>query len=77
MLGAYLSKHQSVTQSPLSWFSYYILSMCHLFKYIYIGTRGLLRHYAASRKVAGSIPNNVTEFFFNLPNPSSRTVTLG
>jgi hypothetical protein len=35
-----------------------------------------LRHYATSRKAAGSIPNDVIEFF-NLPNPSSRTVVLG
>jgi hypothetical protein len=34
-----------------------------------------LRNYAASRKVAGSIPNEVIEFF-KLPNPSSRTMAL-
>jgi hypothetical protein len=34
-----------------------------------------VRHYAKSRKVAGSIPDEVTGFF-NLPNPCSRTVTL-
>jgi hypothetical protein len=33
-------------------------------------------HYARSRKVAGSIPDDVTEIF-NWPNPSSRTVALG
>jgi hypothetical protein len=33
-------------------------------------------HYATSRKVAGSIPNEVIGFF-NWPNPSSRTMTLG
>jgi hypothetical protein len=33
-------------------------------------------NYATSRKVAGSIPYEVTEFF-NLPNPSSRTMALG
>jgi hypothetical protein len=32
-------------------------------------------HYATSRKVAGSIPDEVPRFF-NLPNPSSRTMTL-
>jgi hypothetical protein len=37
--------------------------------------RSRLRHYATSRKVAGSIPNEVD--FFNLPNPSSRTMALG
>jgi hypothetical protein len=36
----------------------------------------LSRHYATSRKVAGSVPNEVTALF-NLPNPSSRTVALG
>jgi hypothetical protein len=35
-----------------------------------------LRHYATSRKFAGSIPDEVTGFF-DLPNPSSRTIALG
>jgi hypothetical protein len=35
-----------------------------------------LRHCATSRKVAGSIPDEVTEFF-NCPNHSSRTMALG
>jgi hypothetical protein len=35
----------------------------------------VLRHYATSRKVAGSIPDEVV-VFFNWPNPSSRTMTL-
>jgi hypothetical protein len=34
-----------------------------------------LRHYATSRKVAGSIPDEVVGLF-NLPNPSSRTMAL-
>jgi hypothetical protein len=33
------------------------------------------RHYATSRKVAGSIPDVIG--FFNWPNPSSRTMALG
>jgi hypothetical protein len=33
------------------------------------------RHYAKSRKVAGSSPDGVT--FFNWPNPSCRTMALG
>jgi hypothetical protein len=37
--------------------------------------RSWLRHYATSRKVAGSIPDEVE--FFNLPNPSSRIMALG
>jgi hypothetical protein len=36
----------------------------------------LLRHYATSRKVAGSIPYEVIGFW-NWPNPSSRTMILG
>jgi coenzyme F420-reducing hydrogenase delta subunit len=36
-----------------------------------------LRHYATSRKVAGSIPHEVIGFIFNGPNPSSRTMALG
>jgi hypothetical protein len=39
--------------------------------------RSWLRHYATSRKVAGWSPDDVTEFFFNVPNPSSRTMALG
>jgi hypothetical protein len=35
-----------------------------------------LRHYAKNRKFAGSIPDEVIEFF-NLPNISSRTMALG
>jgi hypothetical protein len=38
--------------------------------------RSWLRHYATSRKVAGSIPDEVI-WFFNWPNPSSRTMALG
>jgi hypothetical protein len=33
-----------------------------------------LKHYATSRKVAGSSPHEVD--FLNLPNPSSRTMAL-
>jgi hypothetical protein len=36
----------------------------------------VLRHYATSRKVAGSILDEVIGFF-NSPNPSSRTMALG
>jgi hypothetical protein len=35
-----------------------------------------LRHYDTSRKVAGSIPDEVIRFF-NWPNPSSRIMALG
>jgi hypothetical protein len=35
-----------------------------------------LRHYATSRKVAGSIPDEFIELF-NWPNPSSRITSLG
>jgi hypothetical protein len=36
----------------------------------------VLRHCATSRKVAGSIPDEVIGFF-NWPNPSNRTMALG
>jgi hypothetical protein len=36
-----------------------------------------LRRYATSRKVAGSTPDEVIFFFFNLPNPSGRTRPWG
>jgi hypothetical protein len=35
-----------------------------------------LKHYATSRKITGSITDEVSEFF-NWPNPSSRTMVLG
>jgi hypothetical protein len=35
-----------------------------------------LRHYASSRKVLGSIPDTVTGFFFNLPNPCIHNMAL-
>jgi hypothetical protein len=38
--------------------------------------RSWLRHYATSRKVEGSNPDEVTGFF-NWPNPTSRTMSLG
>jgi hypothetical protein len=38
--------------------------------------RSWLRHYATSRKVAGSIPDELIGFF-NWPNPSSSTMALG
>jgi hypothetical protein len=38
--------------------------------------RSWLRQYATSRKVAGSSPDEM-DFFFNLPNPSNRTMALG
>jgi hypothetical protein len=41
-----------------------------------MGERSWLRHYATSRKFAGSNPDEVIEFF-NLPNPSIRTMALG
>jgi hypothetical protein len=35
-----------------------------------------LRHYATTRKIAGSIADEVFGIF-NCPNPSSRTIALG
>jgi hypothetical protein len=36
----------------------------------------MLRHYATNRKVASSRPNEVN-YFFNVPNPSSRSRPWG
>jgi hypothetical protein len=36
-----------------------------------------LRHGATNEKVAGSIPDGVTGFFFHRHNPSGRTMILG
>jgi hypothetical protein len=38
--------------------------------------RNWLMHYATSRKIAGSSPDEVIEFF-NLPYTSSRSMALG
>jgi hypothetical protein len=38
--------------------------------------RSWLRHYDTIRKIAGSHPDEIIGFF-SLPNPSSRTMTLG
>jgi hypothetical protein len=35
------------------------------------------RHYATSRKIEVSSPDEVFAFFSNLPNPSSLTMALG
>jgi hypothetical protein len=43
--------------------------------FITIFTGSWLRHYATSQKVTCSSPYEVD--FFNLPNPSSRTMALG
>jgi hypothetical protein len=53
--------------------------LLYFFMWILSTFRGMrwhswLRHYATSRKVAGSNPDEVD--FFNLPNPSSRTMAL-
>jgi hypothetical protein len=54
------------------------LNNWELYYYQYWGTwyRSWLRHYVTSWKVAGESPDEV-HFFFNLPNPSSRTMALG
>jgi hypothetical protein len=39
--------------------------------------QGYAGQYVTSRKVAGSSHNEVIEFFFNLPNPSSHNMALG
>jgi hypothetical protein len=36
----------------------------------------MAEHYAASRKITGSIPDEVTGFF-NLPKPFSQTMEMG
>jgi hypothetical protein len=67
-------------QKPeLWWNNHYIWCEGNILVSIVIwGTRSRswLSHYATSRKVAGSIPDYVTEFF-NSPNSSSRTLALG
>jgi hypothetical protein len=42
---------------------------------LHLKSSSSLRHYATGRKVAGSIPDEVTGFFNRL-NPSSRTIVL-
>jgi hypothetical protein len=50
----------------------YLLLVIFNMPMLYGGTR----HYATSRKVASSNPDEVIGFF-NWPNPSSRTMALG
>jgi hypothetical protein len=54
------------------------VSSTSVLRYIYRGTAvtKCLRRYATSRKIVGSRPNEVNEFF-NLPNPSGRTRPWG
>jgi hypothetical protein len=56
----------------------YRVSHIPYFVFLAIGTRwrSWLRHYTASRKVAGSISDEVIGFF-NFINPSCRTMALG
>jgi hypothetical protein len=49
--------------------------MYSIFNFVHVLT-SWLRHNATSRKVASSSPDEV-DFFFNLPNPSRRTMVLG
>jgi hypothetical protein len=51
------------------------LSCCY-FGSVGHAERSWLRGYATSQKVAGSSPDEVTGFFFNWTNPSSRTMAL-
>jgi hypothetical protein len=44
--------------------------------FTYTNVYSVFRHYAASRKVAGSIPDEVIGFISS-PNPSSRIMTTG
>jgi hypothetical protein len=37
----------------------------------------MVDRYAKRTKVAGTNPDKGTDFLFNLPNPSSRTMALG
>jgi aspartate carbamoyltransferase regulatory subunit len=56
-------------------FNIFLTEYVYLF-YIIPRARGsLLRHYATSRKIVGSIPDEVIGFF-NWPNPSCRTMAL-
>jgi hypothetical protein len=57
-----------------------LLSVCILFTTFHnMGARGSvvwLKHHVTGRKVPGSIPDEVIEFF-NSTNPSSRSMVLG
>jgi hypothetical protein len=59
-------------------FVYNEIQVLGIYIVVHRGTRwrSWLRNYAASRKVAGSISDEVTGFF-NWPNPSSLTMALG
>jgi hypothetical protein len=65
-----LKKITLVTSELRFFFSFQTRDM--LFELLLVACVG---HYATSRKVAGSSPDEVE--FFNLPSPSSRTMALG
>jgi hypothetical protein len=44
--------------------------------WLLVRKRRWLRRYATSRKVAGASPDQNIDFLFNIPNPSSRAMTL-
>jgi hypothetical protein len=47
-----------------------------MFVLVTVDAHGSIKRYATSRKVAGSIPDEMDDFF-NLSNPSGRTVPWG
>jgi hypothetical protein len=47
------------------------------FRWLAVNTYVYSYYYAASRKVAGSRPDEVDFFFSNLLNPSGRAMALG
>jgi hypothetical protein len=65
-----LVKMNTVTAVPHYFLMIYFNSL------LYYRFPSSLRHYATSRKFAGSIPDEVIRLF-NRPNPSSRTMALG
>jgi hypothetical protein len=61
------------TLNETSWMLRLSLTKCDA---AWFGNSSWLRHYATSRKVAGSIPDGVTGIF-HLCNPSGRTMAVG
>jgi hypothetical protein len=71
-----LPRYKIITVTLASSCHSHLISSCICRVVITDCMKSWLRHYATNLKAAGSSPDEV-DFFFNRPNPSSRTMALG
>jgi hypothetical protein len=62
-------------EGMFSWKYVLLVGLCVTQTLFFLLTIGEQKHYATSRKVAGTIPDELIGFF-NWSNPSSRTMAL-